>query len=227
MIRTKADLDYYLQCDAIASKKGDPTTKQPKERDLFRRLLKWYHQNRNLPWEYLVTLRTLEYTSRMAYGKLTFKKIKYKLRKNVLFRRMLKLRRQTNIIVNSQQLGAGAYIPYNNVIITPYATIGENCLIESGVVMGITSGIKKGPRVGRNVFIGTGAKLIGDIEIADGTCVGANAVVTKSITEPYSTVAGVPARIISQKGSRGFLIEATDEWAKAHGAKNPKYGGEA
>lgn len=44
--------------------------------------------------------------------------------------------------------------------------------------------------------IGVGAKLIGDIVIADDIVVGAGAVVVSSFTEPGITIGGVPARRI-------------------------------
>lgn len=62
------------------------------------------------------------------------------------------------------------------------------------------------PKIGNNVFIGTGAKVIGGITIADGVAVGANAVVTSSILEENITVAGVPARKISNHSSRDVFI---------------------
>ncbi len=61
-------------------------------------------------------------------------------------------------------------------------------------------------RIGNNVYIGPGARIFGDIEIADGIAIGANAVVNRSFLEPGITIAGVPARKISDKGSKGLLI---------------------
>ena len=39
-----------------------------------------------------------------------------------------------------------------------------------------------------------------NVKIADGVIIGANAVVTKDITEAYTSWAGVPAKKISNKG---------------------------
>ena len=55
------------------------------------------------------------------------------------------------------------------------------------------------------MFLGSGAKVIGDIQIADDVAIGANAVVVRSITEPGTTWAGVPARKISGKSSHENL----------------------
>jgi len=94
--------------------------------------------------------------------------------------------------------------------LTAYTRIGCNCMILNDVTVGITNGLYKGPRIGNNVYIGTGAKIIGDIFIADGVCVGANAVVVKSIEEKNITVGGIPATKISDKGSSAFLVPATE-----------------
>ena len=50
--------------------------------------------------------------------------------------------------------------------------------------------------IGDNVFIGTGAKIIGKVKIANGCIIGANAVVVKDFIEENSIIAGVPARVI-------------------------------
>ncbi len=60
------------------------------------------------------------------------------------------------------------------------------------------------PKIGNNVFIGPGAKIFGEITIADHIAIGANAVVNKSFTESGITVAGIPARKVSEKGSSSY-----------------------
>ena len=55
------------------------------------------------------------------------------------------------------------------------------------------------PILGDNVYIGPGAKLFGKITIADNISIGANAVVTKSFEQENISIAGVPAKIISEK----------------------------
>lgn len=61
------------------------------------------------------------------------------------------------------------------------------------------------PTIGDNVYIGPGAKIFGKIQIADGIAIGANAVVNKSFFEQDISIAGVPARKISEEGTRGIL----------------------
>ena len=60
-------------------------------------------------------------------------------------------------------------------------------------------GGQKAPKIGNNVYIGPGAVLFGDIEIADNCWIGANAVVNKSFLESYSVIAGVPAKVIRKE----------------------------
>lgn len=89
---------------------------------------------------------------------------------------------------------------YGTVVVNANAVVGENCRIQEGVNIG-SSGSEKAPVIGDNVFLGSGAKVIGDIRIASGIAVGAGAVVTKSFEEENITIAGIPARKISDHGS--------------------------
>ena len=91
------------------------------------------------------------------------------------------------------------------IVLSESCHLGENCRLQEGVNLGATNGSPKAPVLGNYVFVGTGAKLIGDISVADGVCIGANAVVVKSITEPNTTWAGVPARKISDHSSYSNL----------------------
>lgn len=68
-------------------------------------------------------------------------------------------------------------------------------------------GIRGGgvPIIGDNVFLCTGAKVFGNIQIENDVIIGANAVVNKSVEEKGITVAGIPARKINEKSSRVYL----------------------
>lgn len=52
--------------------------------------------------------------------------------------------------------------------------------------------------IGNDVWIGHRVTILPGVKIADGTVIGAGSVVTKN-TEPYSVVAGNPARIIKYR----------------------------
>jgi len=55
------------------------------------------------------------------------------------------------------------------------------------------------PVIGNNVYIGPGAKIYGNIEIADNISIATNAAVSKSFLEEGVIIGGVPARVISSK----------------------------
>jgi serine O-acetyltransferase len=56
------------------------------------------------------------------------------------------------------------------------------------------------PKIRHGVLIGAGAKILGNIEIGENSKVAAGSVVLHSVP-PYSTVAGVPARLIGRVGA--------------------------
>lgn len=94
---------------------------------------------------------------------------------------------------------------YGSIVVNSKAVIGENCRIQENVTIGATGGSSKAPQLGNNIFIGSGARIIGDITIADNIAIGANAVVTKSFTESDITLGGVPAKKISDNNSKEFI----------------------
>lgn len=85
---------------------------------------------------------------------------------------------------------------FGSIVVNSATRIGRNCCIMNNVNIGATRGSLKAPKIGDNVYIGPGAVIFGDIEIASGCWIGANAVVNKSITEPDSIVVGVPGKVI-------------------------------
>lgn len=108
------------------------------------------------------------------------------------------------------RIGSGLYIGhFGQIILHSDVVMGERCNLSQGVTLGLA---RKGdtwgvPRVGNRVYIAPGAKVIGPITLADGTVVGANAVLTND-TQENEIVAGIPARTISMKGSGEFIRPA-------------------
>lgn len=69
------------------------------------------------------------------------------------------------------------------VVIGETAVIGDDCIIFHGVTLGGLKfdPVKRHPTVGNKVLIGTGAKILGPIQIGDGAMIGANAVVIRDV----------------------------------------------
>ena len=85
--------------------------------------------------------------------------------------------------------------------------IGETSIIGNGVRLyhGVTLGgrslakVKRHPTLRDGVVVGAGAKILGPVEIGEGTAVGANAVVVKD-TPADAIATGVPATVRPRKG---------------------------
>lgn len=111
-----------------------------------------------------------------------------------------KQRRFGFVISPRTQIGPGFCIGHvGSLVINPTATIGANCNISRGVTIGSNEG--KAATIGDNVYIGPNVSIIEDVVIGDNVTIGAGSVVTKDVP-PNVTVAGCPARIISDDASR-------------------------
>lgn len=94
-------------------------------------------------------------------------------------------------------IGPGLYVGHTgSVIIHPQARIGKNLSIGTGVIIG-EKGVGYGgiPIIGNDVYVGVGAKILGQVQIGDKVKIGANAVVLQDLPEG-ATAVGVPAKIV-------------------------------
>ncbi len=190
MISSKSDLDYYLKCDSIALHR-----KYNKPRFLH-----------DIIWKYQILLRKCEFYKNCKRG--FFNKIFFK----VLKIKFTFLGQFLGFSIPFNVFGPGLCIEhYGSIVVNSAVKVGENCRIHEGTTIG-ANGLysNKAPKIGNNCYIATGAKIIGNIEIADGIVIGANAVVTKSFLEPNITIAGVPATKVSNNNSDKHLIKATE-----------------
>lgn len=88
---------------------------------------------------------------------------------------------------------------FGDIIVSGFAEFGDNCVIRNGVTVGLRRVNEPvAPKIGNNVDIGSGARVLGDITIGDNVAIGANAVVLQDIP-PDSVAAGIPARVIPRK----------------------------
>ncbi|AGK96262.1 serine O-acetyltransferase EpsC [Clostridium pasteurianum] len=107
------------------------------------------------------------------------------------------------------KIGRGLFIDHGmGVVIGETAEVGDNVVLYHGVTLGGT-GKHKGkrhPTVGNNVLIGSGAKVLGPVNIGNNVKIGANAVVLKDVPDNCTAV-GVPARIIPPRLEEKSIVE--------------------
>jgi serine O-acetyltransferase len=90
----------------------------------------------------------------------------------------------------------GVYVLHGQVVIDGVVEISGDTVIGPFVTIGLVAGEFVGPTIGRGVRIGTGAKILGPIQVGPGAVIGANSVVISDVPAG-ATAAGVPARIVS------------------------------
>ena len=168
MIKTKKDLKYFLIEDQKANYINKRTVMH-----FFPRCYK--------------TLQATYYMRKAEYyfgvhNKLLFKFYKFK---------MERLCSKLGMVLSVNVFGPGLRIGHpNGIVVAPKAKVGKNCFIHQSVTIGINENEDGAPIIGDNFVAGAGAKIIGNITIASDVCVGANAVVVKTIEEPQTTWGG-------------------------------------
>lgn len=102
-----------------------------------------------------------------------------------------------SVIPYTCEIGEGSRFGYGGIAIVIHnrARIGKNCTIGQCVTIGGRSKKHDVPVIGDNVYIATGAKVLGDVVIGSDVVIGANAVVISNV-DSNTIVAGVPARVI-------------------------------
>ncbi|KMO86559.1 serine acetyltransferase [Megasphaera cerevisiae DSM 20462] len=100
------------------------------------------------------------------------------------------------------QIGTGLFIDHGmGIVIGETTIIGNDVSLYQGVTLGGT-GKEKGkrhPTIGDYVVVACGAKVLGSFTVGKGAKIGAGSVVLKEVP-PYSTVVGIPGRVVAQKG---------------------------
>lgn len=183
MIQSKDELKIYLECDR----------KQLGIKRKYPRIIG------DEIWKYEISLRKYEYWSEKKRNIIV--KLMTLYRKLILHYWSVKL----GIYIGPNTCGKGLCITHPGCIqINWHAVCGDNLRIQEGVTVG--GGPREGaPNIGNNVYLGTGCKIIGGVVIASRVVVGANAVVVHDVLEEGITVAGVPAKKISNNDSSNYI----------------------
>lgn len=110
------------------------------------------------------------------------------------------------------KIGKGLFIDHGmGVVIGETAEVGDDVTIYHGVTLGGTGKHtgKRHPTIGNNVFIGTGAKILGPITVGDNAKIGANSVVLHNVPEG-ATAVGIRAKNIVKTKTASSIIEISD-----------------
>jgi serine O-acetyltransferase len=98
------------------------------------------------------------------------------------------------IIGRGAEFGPGFVLIHSlGVVINGSVRGGENVKIEHLVTIGAEK--NQSPTLGNDVFIGAGAKILGNVTIGNFARIGANAVVLESIPD-HATAVGIPAKVV-------------------------------
>ncbi|MDX9971364.1 MAG: serine O-acetyltransferase [FCB group bacterium] len=96
------------------------------------------------------------------------------------------------------RIGSGIHIDHaTGVVIGETAVVEDNVSMFHEVTLGGT-GKQTGdrhPKIRKFVMLGAGAKILGNVEVGEGSKVAAGSMVLKDVP-PHCTVAGVPAEIV-------------------------------
>lgn len=87
-----------------------------------------------------------------------------------------------------------------SILVNGRVKVGKDCAIHINtaiVAQGVNGGV---PALGDGIVIGCGATICGNVRIANGIAIGANALVNKNFDEENIAIAGVPAKKISDNG---------------------------
>ena len=96
------------------------------------------------------------------------------------------------------QDGYGLYIPHlEGGVIINCKSIGNNCRINSGVVVGNKQDNSQIPIIGNECHLSVGCKVIGNIKLGNNVIVAPNAVVIKDVPD-NCIVGGIPAKILKE-----------------------------
>jgi len=153
----------------------------------------------DIQWKYTRVMRKVEYLTNCKRG--LFWKFILKYHRFKLYRIGVK----SGLTIPPNVFGPGlALFHYGTIVVDTSARVGRDCQLYC------STNIADGVKIGEKVFIAPGVVISSNVTIADGVRIGANSVVTRSILEPNITVAGAPAKKISDIGTTDHYLGGTE-----------------
>ena len=141
-------------------------------------------------YQYIKALRKAEY-----YYNNKSKNVYFEIRYLFAERKKNRIGNKLGIEICNNSVDQGLFICHSgSIVINGEARIGKDCILHGDNCIGNDGSNSEAPIIGDNVDIGVGAKIIGDVKIANDTVIGAGAVVVKSFEIPGSVIVGVPAK---------------------------------
>lgn len=141
-------------------------------------------------WKFVKALRYTEYyhNNKGVINKLFYAYFR---------RKQNNLGRKLGIEMWDNSIGEGLTIYHaGNIVVNGMCIIGKNLKLHGSNCIGNDGYTLESPIIGNNVRLGVGAKVIGNIRIADNITIAAGAVVVNSFEEEGITIGGVPAKKI-------------------------------
>ena len=188
MINSKKDLKEYLDYEY---------KKYFKNKSKFKVWLisKFNIGEKYVIWNFQRNLRKYEYHLNTNHK---VKKIFYKIK-------VARLSNKYGLNISPNCFDKGLKIMHlGSILVNGGAKIGSDCSIHINTCIVAGGNNHASPKIGNQVIIGVGSIILGDIDIGDNCVIGAGAVVNKSFSNNV-TIAGVPAKIISNSGSDTWL----------------------
>lgn len=172
MIRSKKELRFYIMADMMMN------------RNKFKWNLKDRIRHLIFPDYIMRFLKSMRYCSY------------YKEKKSICnilylyhFIRFRKLSLKLGFSINSEVFGYGLVIPHHGTIV-----VGNDNKIGNYAVLHTSTCITNGNKlIGDGLYLSTGAKIIGNVQLGDNVSVGANSVVNKNVLEGNCLLTGIPA----------------------------------
>jgi serine O-acetyltransferase len=101
-------------------------------------------------------------------------------------------------IMSGADIGGGLYVAHPVGTVIMVNRMGTNCSVIAAATIGMRNEWKF-PDIGDQVFIGAGARVLGDLRVGNRAIIGANAVVIDDVPDD-ATVVGIPAKVIKVNG---------------------------